>query len=62
MIPKETCDRIFNRFFQEKKNSGKEGSGCGLYIVKEIMERHGGSVSVQSDNESTVFEIFFPLE
>ncbi len=49
-IPKEEIDKIFNDFFRASniKHSGIEGSGLGLSIVKQIVERHGGTINIQS--------------
>jgi two-component system sensor histidine kinase TctE len=38
-------ERIFDRFYQVRAG-GKEGSGLGLSIVKEVAERHGAEISV----------------
>ena len=52
-IPRESLDKIFERFQQvqgeDKRKS--QGLGLGLSIVKELVELHGGSVSVQSELE-----------
>jgi signal transduction histidine kinase len=49
-IPKEEIDKIFNDFFRASniKRSGVEGSGLGLSVVKQIVERHGGTIDVHS--------------
>lgn len=49
-IPKEEISKIFTDFFRASniKNSELEGSGLGLSIVKQIVERHGGTINVQS--------------
>lgn len=52
-------ENIFHKFYREKKNSGNEGSGCGLFIAKQIIELHGGTITVQSDERHTVFYIKF---
>src|SRR3989344_3906400 len=43
-IPKEQQKNIFNRFFRASNavKAETDGSGLGLYIVKNIVERHGG--------------------
>jgi signal transduction histidine kinase len=55
MIPKDELEDIFIRFYREKKNHQKEGSGCGLYIVKQMSELLGGSITVQSSEKETRF-------
>jgi NtrC-family two-component system sensor histidine kinase KinB len=47
-IPKEHLDRIFERFFRVPGQSGATGAGLGLAIAKEIVELHGGRISVAS--------------
>jgi two-component system sensor histidine kinase BaeS len=61
-IPPEHLPHVFDRFYkadQSRLQSG--GSGLGLSIVKAIVERHGGTVSVRSrQGVETVFEIVLP--
>jgi two-component system phosphate regulon sensor histidine kinase PhoR len=61
-IPPEHLPRVFDRFYkadQSRFQSG--GSGLGLSIVKAIIERHGGAVSVRSrQGVETVFEVVLP--
>jgi len=39
-----------------------EGSGLGLSIALSLLRRHGGSISYQRDNDTSVFSILLPLE
>jgi PAS domain S-box-containing protein len=48
-VAKENAQRIFEPFFTTKKDVG---TGLGLWVVKEIVERHGGAVEVSSHNGS----------
>ncbi|MFP5240166.1 MAG: ATP-binding protein, partial [Acidobacteriota bacterium] len=60
-IPPENMQRIFDPFFTTKE-VGK-GTGQGLAIVHSVVERHGGSVNVDSaPGRGTTFHIRFPQE
>src|SRR3972149_2172398 len=44
-IPEKDLPYIFQRFFQSPENSkGREGTGIGLFLVKNYVELHGGKV------------------
>ncbi|MCU0343217.1 MAG: HAMP domain-containing histidine kinase [Ignavibacterium sp.] len=49
-IPKEEIDKIFKDFYRASniKKSGVEGAGLGMSVVKQIVERHNGTISIQS--------------
>lgn len=49
-IPKSEIDKIYNDFFRASnvKNIGIEGSGLGLSVVKQVVERHNGTINIQS--------------
>jgi len=47
-IPNEYLPRIFEQFFRVPDQGPQTGAGLGLAIVKEIVEAHGGAVSVDS--------------
>lgn len=57
-IPKENLDKIFDAFFTTKRKG--EGSGLGLNIVKKILERHNGEISVESSPGETIFTVKLP--
>lgn len=58
-IPDEIKTRIFEPFFTTKPAG--EGSGLGLDIVKKIIERHDGSIDVESQPGKTTFRVFLPV-
>ena len=63
-IPPEVGERIFERFYRLDRDhtSGIVGSGLGLALVREIAERHGGSVTFHSLPEGgTEFTLSIPL-
>lgn len=63
-IPDEDLPNIFDRFFRSQvvEESGIRGTGLGLAICKEIVERHRGTISVESvSGEGAVFTVFLPV-
>ncbi len=64
-IPIEAQAHIFDRFYQAdpaRKGGEKHGAGLGLAIAHEIVQAHGGRISVRSRlGEGTSFDVFLPL-
>lgn len=69
-IPEEDLPYVFNSFYRvdKSRNSGIPGSGLGLSIAKEIVDMHGGSLSVRrgehmSDGQGPgcIFKLTLPL-
>jgi signal transduction histidine kinase len=58
-IPKEILSRIFDPFFTTKKVG--EGTGIGLDIVKNVINRHKGDIKVNSIPGKTEFIISIPV-
>lgn len=62
-ISPQTMDKIFRPFFTTK---GIIGTGLGLWVSKEILDRHRGAVRIRSSegpaHRGTVFTIFLPFE
>jgi signal transduction histidine kinase len=65
-ISKENQEHIFERFYRadrSRSHTDTEGYGLGLAIAKEIIETHGGMVSVQSQlKKGSNFIIKLPLK
>ena len=59
-IPAESISRIFQKFYQADSSHSGEGNGAGLAIVKKVVELHSGKVSVQSENNLTMFTVTLP--
>lgn len=62
-IPPDDAKMIFDRFFKTDKSRSKDktGMGLGLYIVKTMVQLHGGEIRVESvENEYTLFEFWLP--
>ena len=64
-IPKEQQKNIFDRFFRARNaiKMETEGSGLGLFIVRSIIERHGGRIWFESrENEGVTFHFTLPID
>lgn len=62
-INKQSLPYIFDRFYQspDKKYHSREGLGIGLALVKELVELHQGSITVQSQiGRGTTFKVTLP--
>lgn len=63
-IPREAQPMLFSQFFRAEnaKTQHINGFGVGLYVVKEIVKQHNGSISVQSEeNQGSTFRVQLPL-
>jgi Signal transduction histidine kinase len=58
--PEHQCD-VFKRFYRESKVHKNPGTGTGLYITREILERQDGYITVNSaPDKGSTFSIFLP--
>lgn len=61
-IEKEDLKHIFERLYKCDKGRSEKGSGFGLSIVHQLVEKMNGTITVESvEGEGTTFKIFFPL-
>ena len=58
-IPEEVGDKLFDKFYKVMNNTSlKIGFGIGLYLVKNFVELHNGTISYQTrKGEGTTFTI-----
>ena len=60
-ISSKIIDKIFEEGFSTKKDNTGD-NGFGLYIVKELLNKYGGSIIVDSNDDKTSFAIKLPLK
>ena len=60
-IPEENLSKIFDPYFSTKDMGSQKGTGLGLSISLAIVKKHGGHISVESqEGEGTTVHIFIP--
>jgi len=62
-IPQHRLETIFEKFYRldTARSTNTGGAGLGLAIAQEIVKAHGGTISVESNQENTVFKVLLPL-
>jgi len=62
-MSKDDCQKIWERFYRvDEIRLAAKGSGLGLSIAKELVEMHGGKISVQSaKHEGSTFTVKLPM-
>lgn len=61
-IAPEHQSKVFEKFYRIKAHKGIVGTGLGLPYVKEIMERHDGKITLESNDKiGTRISLWFPL-
>ena len=58
-IPEEAQEKIFERSFTTKSQGGVHG--VGLYLVRQIVDRHQGSIQLESRPSKTCFSVWLPI-
>ncbi|HLU35922.1 MAG TPA: HAMP domain-containing sensor histidine kinase [Thermomicrobiales bacterium] len=54
---------LFDRFYRAESSRTEPGSGLGLAIAKQLVERHGGTIEVESEpGEGTTFRVVLPAD
>ncbi len=62
-IPPEDISRLFNRFSQGTSIKRSTGTGLGLYLSRQIVEAHGGNITVESVmGEGSKFVVSIPKD
>ncbi|KFN89328.1 sensor histidine kinase [Tetragenococcus muriaticus PMC-11-5] len=63
MIPKQSLDSLFDRFYRVEESRSQEtgGTGLGLAIAQSIIASHGGYIYAKSNPDWTSFIIHLPL-
>jgi signal transduction histidine kinase/ligand-binding sensor domain-containing protein/CheY-like chemotaxis protein/AraC-like DNA-binding protein len=61
-IPKESQQKIFDRFYQVKNYLTTQGTGIGLSLTYELIRLHCGNISLESEpNKGSIFTVILPL-
>ena len=61
-IDRETCERLFEKYYRSPDAIPKAGTGPGLYLVRRIATNHGGQISAAPRPDGgSVFELRLPL-
>ena len=62
-IPPDKLAHVFERFYRadESKARSQPGTGIGLSLVKELLELHGGQITVESTDSGTTFTATIPI-
>jgi signal transduction histidine kinase len=59
-IEEESLERIFDKFVRGR-DEGVTGTGLGLYISRQILDAHGGSIWAESEGGGATFRFSLPV-
>jgi len=60
-IPPDEGEKVFQEFYQGRNGLRRGGYGLGLFLVRHIMQAHGGSVELESEaGRGSLFRLVFP--
>jgi signal transduction histidine kinase len=61
-ISPSDLEDVFEKYFSTSKKMRKVGTGLGLYLSKQIIEKHGGKIRVESElNKGSKFYFTLPV-
>lgn len=61
-IPEDEKDKIFAPYYRARNSRGSHGAGIGLYVVKQFVETHGGTIQLDSTlGQGTAVTISLPI-
>ena len=62
-IGKDDASQIFNRFFRAETSAGITGTGIGLHLTKNLIEKHNGTITFESRvGMGTTFTVSLPIQ
>jgi two-component system sensor histidine kinase VicK len=64
-ISPEDCKKVFDKYYRssDKAVTARSGHGLGLYLARQIVELHHGTISVESElGKGTQFTVQFPIQ
>ncbi|MBN1127002.1 MAG: HAMP domain-containing histidine kinase [Sedimentisphaerales bacterium] len=63
-IPPEEIGDVFNEFYRASnaRETVRDGTGLGLSMAKEVVERHGGRIWIESSPDGTTFFLTIPKD
>lgn len=64
-IPAEEHAKLFSKFFRASNTAqhGIDGTGLGLFLVRNIMHRHGGNATIESkEGKGTIVTLLLPID